>query len=355
MRTVSCPNPPCSTLHRLQRSIFFALLFSFAAFAHGTGSVTGVVTDRTTNAFLVGADVRVAGSDQATATARDGSFTLSNVPAGNQTLEISYVGRKTKSVPVAVRSGAPTATRVELSESDVIVLEAVTVESVREGQSRAINQQRTSNTIMNVISSDAIGNLPDNTVGEALARLAGVSVVTDGRSAFASIRGAEAKHNSVTLDGSHISSPANDGIFTTAGQETRAVDLSTIPSDIVGSIEVIKALTPDRDADAFGGAINLVTRSAFDLPGRSINGKVEYRYNNLRRDDGYALSLNYSDVVNRARTLGITASLSYSDERYAQNDYEIAYFAKAIAPVNTIAGITNQAISEFDQRFRHIN
>jgi len=59
--------------------------------------------------------------------------------------------------------------------------------------------------------------------------------------------------------------------------------------------------------------------------------------------------------VNRARTLGVTASLSYSDERYAQNDYEIAYFAKSIAPVNTIPGITNQAISEFDQRFRHIN
>ena len=61
-------------------------------------------------------------------------------------------------------------TTIDLGESDVLMLEAVTVESVREGQSRAINQQRTSNTIMNVISSDAIGNLPDNTVGEALAR-----------------------------------------------------------------------------------------------------------------------------------------------------------------------------------------
>jgi TonB-dependent receptor len=355
MNTVSCLPPHRTVLRRLQRSLFVAWLCGTAALAQGTGSVTGVVTDRTTNAFLVGAEVRIAGSDTVTATARDGSFTLSNVPAGNQTLEVSYVGRKTKSVPVVVRAGAPTATKVDLSETDVIVLEAVTVESVREGQSRAINQQRTSNTIMSVISSDAIGNLPDNTVGEALARLAGVSVVTDGRSSFASIRGAEAKLNSVTLDGSHISSPANDGIFTTAGQETRAVDLSTIPSDIIGSIEVIKALTPDRDADSFGGAINMVTRSAFDLPGRSINGKVEYRYNNLRRDDGYALSLNYSDVVNQARTLGVTAALSYSDERYGQNDYEIAYFDKAIAPVNTIPGITNQGISEFDQRFRRIN
>jgi TonB-dependent receptor len=236
----------------------------------------------------------------------------------------------------------------------VLVLEAVTVESVREGQSRAINQQRTSNTVMNVISSDAIGNLPDNTVGDALARLAGVSVVLDGRSAFASIRGAEAKFNSITLDGSHVSFPAPDGVFTTAGQETRAVDLSTIPSDMIGSIEVIKALPADRDADAFGGQVNLVTRSAFDLPGRTINGRAEYRYNSLREDDGMAFSLNYSDVVNSARTLGVTATLSYSDEKYGQNDYEIAYFDKSVAPVNTIPGITNAAISEWDNRYREI-
>lgn len=67
-----------------------------------------------------------------------------------------------------------------------------------------------------------------------------------------------------------------------------------------------------------------------------------------------ALNLNYSDVVNDARTLGISATLSYSNEKYGQNDYEIAYFDKSIPPVNTIAGITNQGVSEFDQRFRRI-
>jgi TonB-dependent receptor len=332
----------------------FLSVFAGTASAQSTGSITGVVTDKTTSGFLVGADVRIAGSALATATARDGTFTLVNVPAGSQTLEVSYVGRKTKTVPVNVTAGAATKATIDLAESDVYVLEAVTVESVREGQSRAINQQRTSNTVMNVISSDAIGNLPDNTVGDALARLAGVSVVVDGRSAFASIRGAESKLNSVTLDGSHVSFPAPDGVFTTSGLETRAIDLSTIPSDMIGSIEVIKALPADRDADAFGGQVNLVTRSAFDLPGRSINGRAEYRYNSLRKDDGMAFTFNYSDVVDANRTLGVTATLTYSDDKYGQHDTEIAYFDKSIAPVDTIAGITNQAISENDIRFRDI-
>ncbi len=335
--------------------LFAALLTGTAARGQGTGSIEGVVSDRTTNSYLVGAELRVVGTDLSTATLRDGSFTLANVPAGHQSLEVSYVGRKTKVVPVAVQAGAPTTARIELGDSDVIVLEAVTVESVREGQSRAINQQRTSNTVMNVISSDAIGNLPDPTVADALARLAGVSIALDGRSAFATIRGAEAKLNAVTLDGAHISSPANDGVFTTGGSETRAVDLSTIPSDMISSIEVIKALPADRDADSFGGLVNLVTRSAFDLPGRSINGRAEYRYNSLRQDDGYAFDVNYSDVVNAARTFGVTATLSNAKEKFGQHDYEIAYFLKSIPPVNTIPGITDQAISEFDQRFRRMD
>lgn len=339
----------------LRRILFFIVaLFGCSALAQSTGSISGVVSDLATRTYLVGAEVRIAGTPLATATGRDGSFALNNVPAGTQTLEVTYLGRKAKTVTVEVRPGTPATARIELADTDVLMLEKVTVESVREGQSRAINQQRTSNTISSIISSDAIGNLPDQTVGDALARLAGVSVVLDGRSAFASIRGAEAKLNSVTLDGSHISSPANDGIFTVGGTETRAVDVSTIPSDLIGSIEVIKALPADRDADSFGGLVNLVTRSAFDLPGRSINGKAEYRYNSLRKDDGYAFNFNYSDV-NASRTLGVTASVSYSKEKYGQQDYEIAYFDKSIAPVDTIAGITNQAISEFDQRFRRVD
>lgn len=357
MNTTSIPvlRPRSATRLWLLACTLAATLTGVSAFAQSTGSVSGVVTDQATNTYLVGAEVRVAGTDLATATSRDGSFTLTGVPAGQQTLQVSYVGRRTQAVPVDVQPGRTITTSIDLAESDVIMLDAITVESVREGQSRAINQQRTSDTITSIISADAIGNLPDQTVGDALARLAGVSVVLDGRSAYASIRGAEAKLNSVTLDGSHISSPANDGIFTTSGTETRAVDLSTIPSDMISSIEVIKALPADRDADSFGGQINLITRSAFDMPARSINGRAEYRYNSLRKDDGYAFNINFSDVVNAARTLGITATLSYSDEKYGQNDYEIAYYDAAAGAVSAIPGITDGGISEFDQRFRRID
>jgi outer membrane receptor for ferrienterochelin and colicin len=86
-----------------------------------------------------------------------------------------------------------------------VVLEAYKVESIREGQSKAINQQRAANTIKNIVSADAIGNLPDRTVGEALGRLPGINVVDDSK---ASIRGTAAQYNSVTLDGDRFTTSA---------------------------------------------------------------------------------------------------------------------------------------------------
>src|SRR5687768_14626007 len=149
MNTTPTQVPVSFALRWLSRAgIALAAFLGATLSAQPTGTVTGVVTDRASSGYLVGADVRVAGTTIATPTARDGTFTLSNVPTGPQSLEVSYVGRKTKIVPVNVRTDASTATTIDLAESDVLMLEAVTVESVREGQSRAINQQRTSNTVM---------------------------------------------------------------------------------------------------------------------------------------------------------------------------------------------------------------
>lgn len=333
------------------RALFLLFGFTLTTMAaHAAGVVTGVVSDDS-GYFVHGATVAIDGTEISTTTDRDGRFRLDGVPDGSRRVTVDYLGYAPIGQMVTVSSAAPTDVALKI-DSKILTLDTFKVESIREGQARAINQQRASNTISSIVSSDAIGNLPDKTVGDALARLPGVSVVLDGRSAYASIRGAEAKFNSITLDGSHISTPANDGIFTTAGSETRAVDLSTIPSDMIAGIEVIKALTPDRDADAFGGQVNLVTRSAFDLKERTINGSGEYLYNNLHDKGGYAFNLNYSDVVNQARTLGITGTLSYSDENYGQQDYEIAYYDKSSSTVSAITGVTDQAISEFDQRYR---
>ena len=327
-----------------------ALFLNAQALAQSAGAISGRVTDQGSNNYLVGAEVRLVGTDRVAATDRTGAYELSNVPAGLQTIEVSYLSSESKTLQVSVTEGQRAAADVALA-SDVIQLETFRVESIREGQSRAINQQRASNTISNIISSDAIGNLPDNTIAEALARLPGVNVVVEGGSAaFASIRGSEAKLNSVTLDGERFTASSPGGMETNSITDTRAVDLSLIPSELVGGIEVIKALTADKDADSFGGTINLVTRSAYDLPGRTLNGKFEFLHNDFGNRGGYSAALTYADVLNEKRTLGVSATLNFRDQDSVLDDYEIPYYRKSNSQVANIAGVTDEGIQEFDAR-----
>ena len=347
-----------SFLVRCRRALLLAgSLLPLLAFADGT--IRGTLTDSARGTPLQGAAVKLQPGNREAVTDRSGEFTFSQVPAGAYTIEASYLGLDPKTASVQVTDGRTARVDAALAAPGTVVMEAFTVESIRDGQARAINQQRTANTIKNIISSDAIGNLPDRTVGEALGRLPGVNVVDD---RYASIRGTTAEHNSVTLDGDRFTT-AGDSVDSTQTQsDTRAVDLSLIPAEMVGGIEVIKALTPNLDADSFGGTINLVTRSAFDVKERTINGKFEYLYNEFRNNDGYAGTLTYLDVLNRARTFGVSATLSYRREDTARNDYELTYWDPGAIPVGVpatgtstgtnqaLAAVGDQGLRDYDTR-----
>ena len=347
------PSAPLTLGRRLCLVAAIALFTPLAAFADG--SIVGTLQHAAHGTPLQGAAVRLTPGDRTAVTDRSGAFYLGQVPAGSYTLEVSYLGLDPKSLPVRVTDGQLVRADAQLGTGQAIVMQAVTVESVREGQSRAINQQRTSSRLSNIISSDAIGNLPDRTVGEALARLPGVNVVDD---QFANVRGTAAEHNAVTLDGDRLSTTGSNIDSTSVNTDTRAVDLSLIPAEMVGGIEVIKTLTPDMDADSFGGTINLVTRSAFDLKERSLNGKFEYIHNTFRRQDGYAGSITYMDVLDRKRTVGLSSTLTYRKEDRMTNSYEFGYYDEAAIPVGTsgsgtagrIAAVGDQAMEAYDTR-----
>lgn len=345
---------PTSLVRRV--SAWFALTASFLATPGGaqeTGGLQGVVTDAESRDFLNGAIVAIAGTDLQTGTDRTGTYRFAAVPPGSHTISVSYLGREPATATITVAAGARTTRDFALS-AGVVLLDAVKVESIREGQSRAVNQQRTSSTISNIISSDAIGNLPDNTIAEALTRLPGVSVVVEGgQAAYASVRGAEAKLNSVTLDGQRITAtPSGNGLDASNSGDTRAVDLSLIPSELVGSIELTKALLPDKDSDSLGGAINLVTRSAYDLKDRSLNGKFEFLNNEFGNRNGGSAAISYSDVLDRARTFGVSATLNYRKVDSWQDDTEILYYLANDAAVSAIAAVGDEGIGEYDVRSR---
>ncbi len=90
--------------------------------------------------------------------------------------------------------------------------------------------------------------------------------------------------NSVTLNGDRIPSAEGDN---------RNVQMDLIPSDMISTIEVNKTLTPDMDADAIGGSVNLITRASPN--GQRISATLAGGYNPIREKGNYTAGLVYGN------------------------------------------------------------
>jgi TonB-dependent receptor len=282
-----------------------------AANAQTAGVLAGRVTDANNHSPLPGVEVRVAGTALTAASERDGTYTLAGVPAGAQTVTFSYLGYATVSRPVSIGPGATT---LDASlGSEVVMLTAFKVEGAREGQARALNQQKSAGNIVNVVAADAIGNFPDKNVAESLQRIPGISTVSErGEPLYVTIRGATPAWNAVSLDGMSLLS-ANAAHSDALGGDMRSVQLDVFPSSQIGSIEVVKSITADLDADSIGGAVLLKSRSAFDVDRRIVAINAAGSYNDLAGKGGYRTGLTYSDVFGANRDWGV--QFSYSREQ----------------------------------------
>lgn len=292
-----------------------SLMAAQATSAPGAGVIEGRVTDPSSGNPLPGARVAVVGSANETSTERDGLYRLSGVAAGSRTVVVSYLGRADRVIETVVASGAVRHLDVEMGVAGFE--ETVTVEAglLRDAEERAINRQKTAPNIMNVVSADRIGSFPDRNAAETTQRIPGISITKDqGEGRYVNIRGTEPRLNSMMIDGQRIPSP--DPLI-------RQVALDVIPSDLLQSIEVSKALTPEMDGDAIGGAVNLVMKQAperFRLVGSAGGG-----YNQML--DTFDQS-HYSLTTGRrfdGGNTGVILSGSGSETNRGNQDTEIVY------------------------------
>jgi len=222
------------------------------AIAFGQGTLSGAVVDSVTNDALVGANVQLRGTGLGAASDLEGNYRITNVPAGAYTVRISYIGYKAKEMKVNVTNKEITLNAHLIP--DVVQGAEFVVTAQMRGQVAAINQQLTSNTIVNVVSEEKIRELPDANAAEAIGRLSGVSILRSGGEASrVLLRGLSDKYSVVTIDGVRMA-PTDDN--------DRGMDLSTISQGSLAGIELFKALTSDKDGDAIAGSVNLVTKKA---------------------------------------------------------------------------------------------
>lgn len=284
-----------------------------SANADGQATVTGRVFDERTGNSLRGAVVRVAGSAERDVTEADGRYQV-QVPAGSSTIEVEYVGFDGASQTVSVAALGSVVANIGL-DSAALAGEQIVVRAAATGQALAINQQRTADGIVNIFSEEVFGPAPDGNIGYALQRLPGISVNTNqsGEPTGVNIRGVEGDFNSFQINGNRL--PSAGG--------ARGLSTSDFSADGISNIEVIKAATPDRDGDAIGGIINVVTRSAFERSGQRINIEAAGVYSDLPEELGYSVSANYSDIFalgGDMKNFGVSVSVgSYKIDRSSFN------------------------------------
>lgn len=182
--------------------------------------------------------------------------------------------------------------------------ETIIVTGIRGSLQRNLDAKRNAPGVVDVISSEEIGNFPDSNVAASLQRLPGVSIQRDGMRGEANgvtIRGFGGDFNETLVDGRRLSTA-------TGG---RAIDFSTVGADFIGAISVYK--TPDVTvaANSIGATIDIAYPKPFDRPGFHIaataSGSIQEQAGKIVPTGGLLVSHTFADD-----TFGVLANVIYT-------------------------------------------
>lgn len=191
-----------------------------------------------------------------------------------------------------------------LAQTSSVELGSVAVTGIRKSLEDSVNIKRTSDSIVEAVSAEDLGKLPDSSIAESLARLPGVTGQRgpDGRVNVISIRGLSPEFAGSLLNGREIVS-SND---------TRTVEYDQFPSELIGSAVVYK--TPDGTliGQGLSGTVDLRARRPLDTKGREIAVNLRGQTNS-----------NGELVKGAANPLGSRFSVSYVDQ-FADNTIGVA-------------------------------
>jgi TonB-dependent receptor len=288
----------------------------FLAGSAEAADLRGAVTDANTGRLLEGASVRVVQTGRVVATDRSGAFGFTGLAPGAYTVTADFVGyrRVTQTVQVTETGVA----EINLRIGAEMEVEGIVVTSTRAAQAEALQVKRSATGIVDAISATDVGKLPDNNAADALQRLPGVTVTIDqGEGRYVIVRGMDSNLVNVTVNGQVFPGPEGGA---------RRVALDTFPSDIIARLEVVKAQTPDLDANAIGGTVNIVTPSAFDTPDGFVRAAARIGYNQLGETENYAANASVAHLFGSDRQFGVVAGASFSRRKFESDNYEGAGF-----------------------------
>ncbi|MFZ4122612.1 MAG: TonB-dependent receptor [Caulobacterales bacterium] len=216
------------------------------------------------------------------------------------------------------QAAAQEATPTAESSDDIVVTAR---RPLAESDAASLQIQRNSDSLVSVISGDAIGNLPDQNIAFAIGRLPGVSIERDqGQARYVNLRGAPIRWTTLSFDGLSVVSPE--------GRQTR---FDNIPSAIASQVIVEKAITPNMSGDTVAGNVNIRTRRAFDYDGFTVFGNLAGGYVTLGGGEEIDSSIVVANTFMNDR-LGVLLQASYYTRNMVTDNWETDPY---LAPPNT--------------------
>lgn len=247
---------------------FFIFFTSLASAQNAT--IKGRVSDSKSHEPLPGAYVYLDGLNKSSTTDAFGDFEIGKLTAGEYKIKVRYIGFGEFEKEIDVKENQSFIINIALTETQES-LKAVNIYGKlnESNESSSRKSEKNADNITNVLSARAMERSPDLNAATAVSRVSAVTIQRNSGSsdAYAIIRGMEPRYNNTLINGAKVTSP--DPV-------SRFVSLSIIPSDLLDRIEVSKSLTPEMEADAIGGTVNLIFKDAPDHEYFKADGSVGY-------------------------------------------------------------------------------
>ncbi|XLP36292.1 TonB-dependent receptor [Brevundimonas vesicularis] len=213
-------------------------------------------------------------------------------------------------VVFAAAAQAQTATPAQ--DEQAAQVDEIIVTGIRRSIEASISAKARNTSIVEVISAEDIGKLPDVSIAESLARLPGVtSQRLDGRSQAISIRGLGPDFTTALLNGREL---------VTTG-DNRGVEFDQFPSELLGSVVVYK--TPDSAlvGQGLAGTVDMRTLRPLDYGRQAVAVNARYEWNDIgalnagTTDHGSRYTLSYIDQF-ADDTIGIALGYAHMSSPY---------------------------------------
>jgi TonB-dependent receptor len=201
------------------------------------------------------------------------------------------------------------------TDNAVAAADDIVVTGLRQSLANAQSIKRNADTVVDAITAEDIGALPDRSVNEALQRVPGVAITR-----FASASDTQhfsVEGSGVTIRGlSYVRGEFNgrDSFGVSGGRE---IGFNDVPTELVGSVEVYKNLTADLVEGGISGTVNINTRKPFDTKDTLLYLSGSVNYGDFARESqpaGVALFSKQWQLPGGGR-FGFLASATYNRQR----------------------------------------